>query len=153
MAMTDRWADKQKKNQIKGGGGICPPAPPPPPPVAPCLISAPSKELRPSSFIIYQNYYKACMKELWKVLWSQLIFFLLLSKPFKVCFPQSTVLPCSYIYFANKRNTIISWFKASDLFFLLRDQTYTAKPRPEAHMDLILFKCFWIISTWFHKIR
>ena len=30
---------------------------------------------------------------------------------------------------------------------------YTVKPRPEAHMDTILLKCFWRASTWFHNNR
>ena len=28
MAMTDRWADKQKKKKNMGGGGKCPACPP-----------------------------------------------------------------------------------------------------------------------------
>ena len=29
--------------------------------------------------------------------------------------------------------------------------TSIVKPRPEAHMDMILLKCFWRASTWFHN--
>ena len=29
----------------------------------------------------------------------------------------------------------------------------TVKPRPEAHMDMVLLKCFWRASTWLHNNR
>ena len=48
-----------------------------------------------------------------------------------------------------RRKYYVRWLMQN----LFRQSFTTVKPRPEAHMDMILLKCFWRASTWFHHNR